>query len=598
MVEIFSLNPGVSHSFLDLNLIGPDKWWVYPLFFVAFVFYCITFLLPSRRYQGIAFWTGTLAAFSAVFLLSIRLIDEVFVNLEHVYNWYHFGRYSFSPVAVVDGTVEWLYYALLYPFAATRYSLILSAVGLAFVIGFLHVIVLNRIVGRSYLHKAIGVFVFLIMYPVMLSLSSGFGGGLVSLLFLLGVMLSLEGKLVTALTVVSAAALCRPEAVIWTGPFIVLLLQKQGLKALRYTVIPLAFVATYFGVFYSFFSYFLPFPMQFKMMKSSGLGLSLSFVKQGVGGFLHHILLAIWVSLSLLISVAFLAIKWPDRRRYLFSRTALMYAVTFAIATLLTVRGMMAARYILPFYLLHCVVLAKMIITLWEKRDAVFVSLKWGVGSRFLVLCLVFYLGVHGVFVQKMDYGFRGYQSFLKSKSFSNESLVAKRLTLFGWVGQFLGKLDINELKMAAREVHTQGFMNDGNYLDMWGYTDPQTAHVRAVLKQDPVAYYINKQAFDVFFMDEVFYLFRENHFSKQTLPYSVDVLDIVQHIRQEYSGYSFDGYHMMFINFHPKYPQLYLPFLVKASARETFVAALHRYGAYRDASMTDYETAIETMLK
>ena len=42
------------------------------------------------------------------FATDYAVSDEVMINLEHSYNLHHFGRFSMSPSAMVDGTVEYL----------------------------------------------------------------------------------------------------------------------------------------------------------------------------------------------------------------------------------------------------------------------------------------------------------------------------------------------------------------------------------------------------------------------------------------------------------------------------------------------------------
>ncbi len=44
------------------------------------------------------------------FATDYAVSDEVMINLEHSYNLHHFGRFSMSPSAMVDGTVEYLFY--------------------------------------------------------------------------------------------------------------------------------------------------------------------------------------------------------------------------------------------------------------------------------------------------------------------------------------------------------------------------------------------------------------------------------------------------------------------------------------------------------
>ena len=94
--------------------------------------------------QGVAFVAVSLL-YAGVFVLSIKWVDEVFVNLEHPWNLRHHGRFSFSPAGMVDGTVELIYYGLLTPFAGTRADLIRANLGLGFVVGWLHLAIVWRL---------------------------------------------------------------------------------------------------------------------------------------------------------------------------------------------------------------------------------------------------------------------------------------------------------------------------------------------------------------------------------------------------------------------------------------------------------------------
>ncbi|MFM7128248.1 MAG: hypothetical protein ACKO0V_02690, partial [bacterium] len=171
-------------------------------------------------------------------------VDEVYINLEHSWNLYHFGLFSFSPTKMVDGTVELLYYATLAPFAWSHLSLIYACVGLGLMISLLHTVLVWYFVRN---------FPPLIQFIVTLGFAwnpifaeiqgAGFGNGLVSLVYFLGFIAVWENhwRLATACTVI--LPLFRPDAVIYSMFLIIAMTLKQRRLPIQ------TIVGTAFGVF-------------------------------------------------------------------------------------------------------------------------------------------------------------------------------------------------------------------------------------------------------------------------------------------------------------------------------------------------------------
>lgn len=154
-------------------------------------------------------------------------VDEIYVNLEHSWNLYHFGRFSFSPMHLVDGTVELFYYIILAPFALSHLSLIYSCMVLGLVVTLLHTIIVWYFVRH---------FSFLVQYTLVLAFSwnpvfaeiqgSGFGNGMVSLLYLTGFVCIWENRWKPASTVCILLPLLRPDAVIFSAFLILAMILK------------------------------------------------------------------------------------------------------------------------------------------------------------------------------------------------------------------------------------------------------------------------------------------------------------------------------------------------------------------------------------
>ena len=100
----------------------------------------VWFFAARRRGSGAEKegFAAAMIALAGTYVYSCRWTDEVFINLEHTYNLWHHGRFSFSPSTWVDGTVEFVYHLLLLPAAATRELLIGGNYLLGFCIALAH----------------------------------------------------------------------------------------------------------------------------------------------------------------------------------------------------------------------------------------------------------------------------------------------------------------------------------------------------------------------------------------------------------------------------------------------------------------------------
>lgn len=173
-------------------------------------------------------------------------VDEVYINLEHSWNLYHFGRYSFSPSHMVDGTVELVYYAILAPFAWSHLSLIYACMGLGLILSLLHTALVWYFVRNLPLIIQMIVTLGFAWNPIFAEIQgAGFGNGLVSLIYFLGFVAIWENhwRLATACTVI--LPLIRPDAIIYSMFLIIAIALKQRRLPIR-TVVGTVFAAMTF----------------------------------------------------------------------------------------------------------------------------------------------------------------------------------------------------------------------------------------------------------------------------------------------------------------------------------------------------------------
>lgn len=153
---------------------------------------------------------------TGMFMVTHLLIDEVFVNLEHPWNLYHHGRFSFSSQEMIDGTVEIPYYGFLTPFSGSHRSLLVANYVLGLIISIGHGLIVWRILDElTSLGRLLGTTFFLFNGAIAAVLSSGFGNGLVSLLLLLAILFQKQGRSRAALGIAAAMPLVRVDALLY-----------------------------------------------------------------------------------------------------------------------------------------------------------------------------------------------------------------------------------------------------------------------------------------------------------------------------------------------------------------------------------------------
>lgn len=230
MIEIWSLTePVVPRVYLN-DLIPPTGLVVLLQFLAAM----LAIALAIREYRGRARrWELPALAFlmqSFQYCYYCAYVDEVYVNLEHAWNLYHFGRFSFSPGHLVDGTVEILYYLLLAPFAWSHAALVRACMVLGLIITLLHTGLCWYFVRNMPRLVQVLVLLGFAWNPIFAEIqSAGFGNGLVSLLYFGGLVSIWESRWKTASILTCILPLIRPDALLYNG----LLIIAMGIKRRR-----------------------------------------------------------------------------------------------------------------------------------------------------------------------------------------------------------------------------------------------------------------------------------------------------------------------------------------------------------------------------
>lgn len=268
--HVYFFSSQLQMEFSELRNVYPNKYFSQFGFYFAAVIYVFIFLNRKRykdEFVKIMLIIAGILTQLGFYIKNLGYIDEVFVNLVHPYNLYHNGRFSFRKDSLVDGTVEYIYYLILTPFASSRESLLFGSFVMGWIVAVLSFLLVAKILwNESLLTFLLGLFLIVFHSGLNQILSSGFGNGLVNLFFLLGLLAWRESKPDFMIVVASLLPLLRIDAILYSIILLILsYLQFGGLKrviisficSLICIILVMSFSKFYYG-------HFIPTPIAFK----------------------------------------------------------------------------------------------------------------------------------------------------------------------------------------------------------------------------------------------------------------------------------------------------------------------------------------------
>lgn len=403
-----------------------------------------------------------------MYCLTWGSVDEVAIGLEHSYNLNHFGRFSFSPTRMVDGTVEGLYFLLLAPFAWSPLSAVGANFGFGLLIALAHLWVLSQILKDATVSARLGLLLlFSVNYPLMALLSSGFGNGLVSLVFLRAVQLLMDGRTHSALLVGSGLPLLRPDAILYSYA----LVMAVSFRVRRPTdprpwlawLLPLGALGLYFAAFRMLYGHWIPTPALFKSVYPSMVTLESlkSFAVYAMAGLTQptHLL----GLLAAMASAAFTADgRHTEVRRLLLPLAAIYLFYSFSRGVYGDLAGDSYARYWIGFemVLFLCLVLVvsscvRLLASLGRGHDHVVV------GSLLPVAVVALVFGA---------IAWDGQRDYRPSRS------------TLGHAGQIVAEVLPADFSVATSELNAFGLnIPTHEVIDLWGYTNRVIARSRVL---------------------------------------------------------------------------------------------------------------------
>ncbi len=402
--------------------------------------------------------------YTGLFINKFHLIDEVAINLEHAWNLYHHGRFSMSPTAWTEGTVEFLFYLLHTPFGWSQESLVTASFGISWLVGWLHLPLAWRILGAhpSPSRNALLLCGVASCAPLVLVLATGFGNGLVSLIFLAAIASAVEGRNTRALTISGFLPLLRPDAIFLSVVNGLVIAVERWLRERRLLTrreltlliaLPLLATAIYYTLFRVAFGHWVPTPIFFKAFSLPMLEMTRWF---GIVITLGRFFL-VGVHLIGALCVCLVALSLWKRKPVAGGRPTLLlagYAIgtlplllfySFTKSTIGDFSFLAYARYWIAFEA-SLLLLTATVLSHADRKSPL-------AGPAIL-------LGINAIF---------GFLGLTQPHVLGRTDNVA--------AGAITQRYLAPGLTLSTTEMNTFGLMIDRNVIDLWGYTTPEIAH-------------------------------------------------------------------------------------------------------------------------
>ncbi len=424
--------------------------------------------------DGRSRWLPVAGVYTGLYINLYGIVDEVSINLEHAYNLYHYGRFSMSPEAMVDGTVEYVYYLLHAPFAWSQASLVAANFWISCAVGLLHLPLLAGVLGTDMRSRKgmLQAFAFAICAPLVLVFSSGFGNGLVSLVFLAAMRAAAKGKETTSLAISGMLPLLRPDAILLSFVNIAVialwrrLQSKPVFSGSLIPVSPLLNAYIYYGAVGLAYCHYVPVPINFKALKPAMLEM-LQPLSVFLGLLEYFTIASHAIGLILLLAVA--RMLWRDgisaTMEKAGSHSVLLFLYAAGCLPLLLfynfTHGIIGdfssytyARYWVAFEVTLQLFILSVLGNLrwsWSADTAPSAGYR---AALILYLCATFPLLLG--------------QSALSRNPGRMDSMFA---------GAFTNRYVPRQFTVATTEMSTFGLMLDRPLIDLWGYSNPAIAY-------------------------------------------------------------------------------------------------------------------------
>ncbi|MFO0609509.1 MAG: hypothetical protein U0324_40475 [Polyangiales bacterium] len=440
-----------------------------PVLWLVYVFA----LAGQRKWAPRLGWFAVAATYAIAHMFCARMVDDLFVNLEHPYNLLHHGRFSVDHDRMVDGTTELPFYLLLTPFAVTQRVLFTANYVLGMLLGAAHLWRMKRLlpaVRPEAQAAALGAAA--LSFPFVQNFGCGYGNLAVSLLALLG----LEAVIQRRERVVVAACLAMPLLRLDGALFSAALgltwwwvtkrfPWRQGLAAA-------AAVLCSLGVYKLLYGHPIPNPIRLRSVSLSEIPL--------IGpGMLGRRLMQWWMEPARLATFAVIlgvgASRWTARRDEVgraLAPWALFNAPIALYYLVVTLRGWnpLYGRYFMPLEVAITLLAARDLASLFEALLAGSVKALRPAAARASVGLFVVALAV--IASRRVALALRAPMA-VDVLGINGKRDELDRIGYHAWAGREFDRVTPPGWTFAVTEMDTFGHMNDRRIVDLWGFSNP-----------------------------------------------------------------------------------------------------------------------------
>ncbi len=441
------------------NVTPPFHWGIYLIIFSSFFLFLNLFITNQKNEFNFKFELTYLVLFySGIFICTLFFIDEVFVNLEHPYNLRNHGIFSNSPAELVNGTVDYLLYLVLTPFAYNREVLVLASYFLFYFIGLLHLILIYFYLKKIEVsNKFFFIIIFLSYLPFIWLIGKGFGNSIISLIFLISSIYFLKSNHKKSLLVASLLPLFRPDAILYSGViFLVNFITKKKIYFAHSFLLIFNFFL-YFIITKIYYDQWIPTPM---LLKSSFFDL---FSYTDVVHFFNEFLKVHNISFF----IFYLFIIFFVKKNELIKKLIIIYPFLFFIFLFYSINPgtQLTPRYSIGYFLYQILFFViifsqkNISFNFFKKLEFQISFGKFFFGRRLIILTLV----INFIILLPLKY--------IKDTRYNYS-----RIDNLAVGGQVVDYIFPKSWSIAITELNTFGFMNDRNIIDLWGYTNLEIA--------------------------------------------------------------------------------------------------------------------------
>ncbi len=439
------------------------------LYIILFLL-CVFFSLKDKQLNKNIFYSLSILLLFSNYIRNVYVIDEVMMGLENPFNFINFGKFSYSPLSMIDGSVDLLFLSILIPFGFSKEILMHANYFFCFMIAMLSFLFVIKIFNE-YEKKIVNIFIIILassQFFVQIW-SPGFPSTFVILFIIISIYFLKTNQNDNLSKLCIFFPLIRPDAILFSGAFFFTLLineKKLRIKEYFFTFIALLF---YFLIVKLLYGHFKPTPMEFK-----SYGLNSSFIYEILPLKLPLILNTFYkiILFSFLPILSIYLFKIDELKKFQlllfpFSLIVLFYT-TFSMGT------HWGGRY-LRFYEIYLFILYSLIVLeILDKNSEIFFKTRQNNSFKINFNTIV----DKKYFIISILIIFQIFQTsnYIQFDNWKNRNI--KNMDGNAVSGQILDKILPKNWTISTTELNYFGyFIDDREIVDLAGYTNKNIAN-------------------------------------------------------------------------------------------------------------------------